>query len=157
MIGSKGNFLRVDNAMNGKTAALLLSSILVACAQVAPPPATPPSAPSPPSAPAPSVSSPPSAAAPAATPSAPQTGKPPPVDHVVNIQRANCQGLMKLSPEDRAAAAMFYIGYQASRSRATTINVAIIPSIEAQAFVFCQENPDEPLTRAFAEAYSRAR
>jgi hypothetical protein len=60
-----------------------------------------------------------------------------------------------LSPDDRAAAAMFYIGYQAARFRASTIDVAVIPSIEAQAFVYCQENPDEPVARAFAEAYSR--
>jgi HdeA/HdeB family len=96
----------------------------------------------------------PSAAAPAATPSAPQAGKPAPVSHVVNIQRADCRNLLRLSPNDRAAAAMFYIGYQASRLRASTIDVAVIPSIEAQAFVYCQENPDEPLVRAFAAAYS---
>jgi hypothetical protein len=60
-----------------------------------------------------------------------------------------------LAPDDRAAAAMFYIGYQASRLRASTIDVAVIPSIEAQAFVYCQENPDEPLVRAFAQAYAR--
>jgi hypothetical protein len=60
-----------------------------------------------------------------------------------------------LAPDDRSAAAMFYIGYQASRLRASTIDVAVIPSIEAQAFVYCQENPDEPLVRAFAQAYAR--
>jgi hypothetical protein len=50
---------------------------------------------------------------------------------------------------------MFYIGYQASRLRATTINVGVIPSIEAQALTYCQENPDEPVARAFAQAYLR--
>jgi hypothetical protein len=132
--------------MNRKAAALVLSGLLAACVQAQPPAATAPPAPSPASAPGP-----------AAAPAPAQAATPTPVDHVVDIQRANCQGLMKLAPEDRAAAAMFYIGYQASRSRATTINVAIIPSIEAQAFVYCQENPDQPLVRAFAEAYSRAR
>jgi hypothetical protein len=34
------------------------------------------------------------------------------------------QDLLKLSPEDRADAPMFYIGYQASHLRARTINVA---------------------------------
>jgi hypothetical protein len=51
---------------------------------------------------------------------------------------------------------MFYIGYQASRLRATTINVGVIPSIEAQAVIYCQQNPDQPVARAFAQAYSRS-
>jgi len=85
--------------MNGKTAAVLLSGLLVACAQTQPQEATAPSAPSPPPAPA---------AAPA---SAAESA---PVDHIVNIQRALCGDLMRLAPDDRAAATMFYIGYQAS-------------------------------------------
>jgi hypothetical protein len=52
---------------------------------------------------------------------------------------------------------MFYIGYQASRLRATTINVGVIPSIEAQAVIYCQENPDRPVAQAFAQAYQRTR
>jgi Ring hydroxylating beta subunit len=52
---------------------------------------------------------------------------------------------------------MFYIGYQASRLRATTINVGVIPSIEAQALTYCQENPDRPVAQAFAQAYQRTR
>ena len=52
---------------------------------------------------------------------------------------------------------MFYIGYQALRLRATTINVGVIPSIEAQALTYCQENPDEPVAQAFAQAYLRTR
>jgi pyruvate/2-oxoglutarate dehydrogenase complex dihydrolipoamide acyltransferase (E2) component len=148
--------------MNSKTAAVLFSGLLFACAQTQPPQAAAPPASSPTVASAPAPATAPASAGaptPAATPApAPtQAAAPARVDHVVTIQRATCQGLMKLAPDDRAAAAMFYIGYQASRSRATTINVAIIPSIEAQAFVYCQENPDEPLVRAFAEAYSRAR
>jgi hypothetical protein len=52
---------------------------------------------------------------------------------------------------------MFYIGYQASRLRARTINVSLIPSIEAQAVTYCQENPRRTVAQAFAEAYSRTR
>ena len=48
---------------------------------------------------------------------------------------------MRLAADDRAAAAMFYIGYQASHFPARTINVALIPSIEAQALTYCEENP----------------
>ena len=50
---------------------------------------------------------------------------------------------------------MFYIGYQAPRVRARTINVGVIPSIEAQAVTYCAENPRRTVAQAFAEAYSR--
>jgi len=155
MTGSDENlFCEWNNVMNGKTAALLLSGLLAGCAQTQPPAATAPPAPAPPaaSAAAPTTTTPAPAAAPAPAQAA-RTGR---VSHVVTIQSATCQGLMRLSEEDRAAAAMFYIGYQASRSRARTIDVSLISSIEAQAFVYCQENPSEPLVRAFARAYSEA-
>jgi hypothetical protein len=64
---------------------------------------------------------------------------------------------MELAPDDRAAASMFYIGYQASRLGASTINVGVIPSIEEQALAYCEENPDRTVAQAFADAYSRAR
>jgi hypothetical protein len=60
-----------------------------------------------------------------------------------------------LSPDDREDASMFYIGYQASRLRTRTIDVSVIPSIEAQALVYCSENPDRPVAQAFAEAFRR--
>jgi hypothetical protein len=149
--------------MNGKTAALLLSGLLVACAQTQPsnptPPPAPPSAPAHVQAPAPApVPAQASAAAPVRVPAkveAPAAGAVP-ADHIVDIQRASCQDLLKLSPDDREEASMFYIGYQASRFRARTINVGMIPSIEAQALIYCAENPDLPVAQAFAEAYSRA-
>jgi hypothetical protein len=77
------------------------------------------------------------------------------VNHIVDIQRALCQDLLRLSPDDREDASMFYIGFQASRSRARTIDVSVIPSIEAQALVYCSENPDRPVAQAFAEAFRR--
>lgn len=128
--------------MNGRTAAVLLSGLLVACAQTQPQEATEP--PAPPPAPAPGTA--PTPAAEAAR-----------VDHIVNIRGARCGDLLRLAPDDRAAATMFYIGYQASRFRARTINVALIPSIEAQALTYCEENPDRPVVQAFAEAYLAAR
>lgn len=136
--------------MKAKIAGVLLSGLLVACAQQQPPQAvvspTPAAAPAP--APAPTQA--------AGPPSAPaNTTVSPPGDHYVEIQRALCQDMLKLSPDDRAAAAMFYIGYQASRSRSTRINVSVIPSIEDQAYVYCQENPNRPVVQVFAEAYSR--
>lgn len=132
--------------MNGKPAAVLLSAFLVACVQTQPPEATAPTAPSPPA-----------AQAPASAPAQASAAEPAPVDHIVNIRRARCEDLLKLSPEDRAAASMFYIGYQASRFRARTINVGVIPSIADQAIAYCEENPDRTVAQAFAEAYLQTR
>lgn len=78
-------------------------------------------------------------------------------DHIVSIRGAGCQDLLRLSPDDRAAASMFYIGYQASRLRARTINVGRIPSIEAQAVTYCEENPRRTVADVFAEAFVRSR
>src|SRR5271166_686738 len=128
--------------MNGKPAAVLLSVLLAACVQTQPPP----EATAPPRKPPPSAQ--PQASAPAQTPAA----EPAPVDHFVNIRRASCEDLLSLSPEDRAAASMFYIGYQASRLRARTINVGLIPSIEEQAISYCEENPDRTAVQAYANA-----
>jgi HdeA/HdeB family len=133
-----------SNAMNGKPAAVLLLGLLAACVQTQPPEAAAPPAPSPPTAQ-------PQAAAPAETPAAE------PVGRTVYIQRARCEDLLGLSPDDRAAASMFYIGYQASRLQAASINVGTIPSIEEQAISYCQEHPNRTVVQAFANAYSRAR
>jgi hypothetical protein len=131
--------------MKAKPAAVLLSGLLVACVQTQPPEATTPPAPSAPPAQT-------QAPAPAQAAAVPE-----PADHIVNIRRARCEDLLGLAPEDRAAASMFYIGYQASRLRASTINVGVIPSIEEQAITYCEENPDRTVAQAFANAYSRAR
>ena len=130
--------------MNGKPAALLLSGVLVACVQTQPPEATTSPAPSPPP-------------AQAQAPSPQAAAVPPPADHIVSIRRARCEDLLGLAPDDRAAASMFYIGYQASRLRTSTINVGVIPSIEEQAINYCEEHPDRTVVQAFANAYSRAR
>jgi hypothetical protein len=145
MTGFERNLITTGaNAMNGKPAAVLLSALLVACVQTQPPEATVPPAPSPP---------------PAQVPAPVQTSaaEPAPADHIVNIRRANWADLLKLSPEDRAAASMFYIGYQASRFRARTINVGVIPSIEGQAIASCEENPDRTVAHVFAKAYLQTR
>ena len=128
--------------MKGKIAVVLLSGLLFACVQ-APPPATTTAAPPPP------VMSPAPAPAPVAQPT--------PGNRRVGIQTARCERLLELPPDDRAAASLFYIGYQASRLRATTINVGVIPNIQAQALTYCQENPDRPVAQAFAQAYLRTR
>jgi hypothetical protein len=140
--------LRRERPMNAKTAAaVLLSGLLAACVQTQPPqPAAPPA---PPLHPAP-------ASAPASAPVPAKAAAAAPVSHIVNIRESTCRDLLRLSPGDRDDASMFYIGYQAARARATTIDVSAIPSIEAQALTNCALNPDWPVAEAFAEAYSLA-
>lgn len=121
--------------MNGKIAAVLLSGLLFGCVQPQPPQASAP---------------PPPAPAPAPVPAPP----PPPVDRVVSIQGATCDDLLRLSGDDREAATMFYIGYQASRFRAKIINVSAIPKITSLAVGYCTTYPERPVAGAFANAYA---
>jgi hypothetical protein len=142
--------------MNTKAAAALLSGLLVACAQTQPQVAAAPPAPAPTAAPAAAPATPPPGSVPAAAPAgSPPAPAPARAGHIVNILGASCQDLLKLGPADRDAASMFYIGYQASRLRARTINVGLIPSIEDQALTYCVENPKRTVADVFGEAYSR--
>jgi hypothetical protein len=131
-----------SNAMNGKTAFVLLSGVLSGslCACVQPPEAAAPAAPPPPPVAAP---------APAPAPVA----EPTPSDRWVSIQGATCERLLELSPDDRAAASLFYIGYQAARFRSRAINVAAIPNAEEWAESYCAEHPGRSAVEAFRQAY----
>ena len=128
--------------MKGKTAFVLLSGVLsgslCACAQ--PPEAATPAAPPPPPVAAP---------APAPAPVA----EPTPGNRWVSIQGATCERLLELSTDDRAAAALFYIGYQAARFRSRAIDVAVIPNAEEWAYSYCAEHPGRPAVEAFRQAY----
>ncbi len=128
--------------MNGKTAFVLLSAVLSGslCACVQPPDAAAPAAPPPPPVAAP---------APAPAPVA----EPTPSNRWVSIQEATCERLLELSPDDRAAASLFYIGYQAARFRSRAINVAAIPNAEEWADSYCAEHPGRPAVEAFRQAY----
>ena len=128
--------------MNGKTAFALLSGVLSGslCACVQPPGAAAPAAPTPPP-----VAAPPPAPAPVAEPT--------PGNRWVSIQGATCKRLLELSPDDRAAASLFYVGYQAARFRSRTINVAAIPNAEEWAESYCAEHPGQPAVEAFRQAY----
>src|SRR5271165_4166736 len=130
-----------SNAMNGKTAFVLLSGVLSGslCACVQPPEAAAPAAPPPP------------VAAPAPAPA--PVAEPTPSNRWVSIQRATCERLLELSPDDRAAASLFYIGYQAARFRSRSINVAAIPDAEEWAENYCAEHPGRPAVEAFRQAY----
>jgi HdeA/HdeB family len=122
--------------MNRKTAIVLVSGLLCACAQT-PPPA--PAAPPPPPAPAPAATAEPAA------------------DRYVTIQRATCETYLGLAPDDRAAASMFYIGYEARHFGSRAVNVSLIPSIEGLALDYCGINPNRTVASAFAEAYLETR
>jgi len=128
--------------MNGKTAFVLFSGVLsgLLCACVQPPDAAPSAAPTPPPAAAP-----PPAPAPVA--------ETPPVNRWVTIQGATCERLLELSPDDRAAASLFYIGYQAARFSSRAINVAAIPDAEKWAESYCAEHPGRSAVEAFRQAY----
>jgi hypothetical protein len=128
--------------MNGKTAFVLLSGVLSSslCACVQPPEAAAPIAPPPPPIAAP---------APAPAPVA----EPTPGDRWVSIQGATCERLLELSPDDRAAASLFYVGYQAARFRSRAINVAAIPNAEEWAESYCAEHPGRSAVEAFRQAY----
>jgi hypothetical protein len=128
--------------MNGKIAFVLLSGVLSGslCACVQPQEAAAPAAPPPPPVAAP---------APAPAPVA----EPMPSNRWVSIQGATCERLLELSPDDRAAASLFYIGYQAARFRSRTINVGAIPNTEEWASSYCAEHPGRPAVEAFRQAY----
>jgi hypothetical protein len=128
--------------MNGKTAFVLLSGVLSGslCACVQPPEAAAPAAPPPPQ-----IAAPEPAPAPVAEPT--------PGNRWVSIRGALCERLLELSPDDRAAAALFYTGYQAARFRSRAINVGAIPDAEAWAYDYCVEHPGRPAVEAFRQAY----
>jgi len=128
--------------MNGKIAVVLLSGSLLACVQAQPPAATV-AAPAPPP-------------APAATPVAAAVAAPVPAgNRYVTIRTARCSTLLGLPEDDRAAASLFYIGYQASRLGARSINVNAIPDAESEAFNYCQTFPNRTVAEAFAKAFLR--
>jgi hypothetical protein len=131
--------------MNGKTVFVLLSGVLsgALCACMQPPEAAAPAAPTPPVA----------APAPAPPPAPAPVAEPTPSNRWVSIQGATCERLLELSPDDRAAASLFYIGYQAARFRSRAINVGAIPNAEESAESYCTEHPDRPAVEAFRQAY----
>jgi hypothetical protein len=136
--------------MNGKTAFVLLSGVLSGslCACVQPPGAAAPAAPTPPP-----VAAPAPAPAPAPTPAPAPVAEPTPGSRWVSIQGATCQRLLELSPDDRAAASLFYVGYQAARFGSRTINVAAIPNAEEWAESYCAKHPGRSAVEAFRQAY----
>lgn len=93
---------------------------------------------------------------PAAVPAAAPSAQPPatPASRFVGIRDVRCARLFELSNEDRAAAAMFYIGYAASRVGAGAINVGALRTLETMALSYCAAFPDRPAYEGFAQAYA---
>jgi hypothetical protein len=107
--------------------------LLAACAQPSPPPAAAP-APMPPPAAAP----PPPEAAPSTSP--------------IPIRTLSCAELLGANDDDRAAASMFFIGYQAAASGVHNLSVAQIQAIEGKALSICAAHQAMPAVRAFHTA-----
>ena len=61
---------------------------------------------------------------------------------------------MELSAEDRAAASMFYLGYQASRVGARQINVGGLGHVQALVLNYCAAYPNRPVVEAYRAAYA---
>jgi hypothetical protein len=83
----------------------------------------------------------------------PTVAEPTPSNRWVSIQKATCERLLELSPDDRAAASLFYIGYHVARFRSRAINVGAIPDAEAWADNYCVKHPGRPAVEAFRQAY----
>jgi hypothetical protein len=107
--------------------------LLAACAQPSPPPAAAP-APMPPPAAAP----PPPEAAPSTSP--------------IPIRTLSCTELLGANDDDRAAASMFFIGYQAAASGVHNLSIAQIQSIEGKALSICAAHQAMPAVRAYHTA-----
>lgn len=107
--------------------------LLAACAQPSPPPAAAPAPPPPPAA------------------------APPPPEAAVStapipLRTLSCTELLGASDDDRAAASMFFIGYQASSTGVHNLSIAQIQAIEAKALSICATHQAMPAARAFRMA-----
>ena len=118
--------------MISKLTLIALPALLLgACVQPSPPPPAAPPAPPPPAAAAPE---------PAAS-TAP-----------IPIRTLSCAELLGASDDDRAAASMFFIGYQASASGVHNLSIAQIQAVEGKALSICAAHQAMPAARAFHTA-----
>jgi len=113
--------------------------LLAACSSSSPPP----------------VSVPQPAAAPAAPPPAPPPPEPAASTAPIPIRTLSCAELLGASDEDRAAASMFFIGYQASEAKVHDLAISQIEEIEEAALKSCADNPKLTAVRAFHDALAK--
>jgi pyruvate/2-oxoglutarate dehydrogenase complex dihydrolipoamide acyltransferase (E2) component len=108
-----------------------LSGILLAACTA--PAAEKPAAAAPPPAVA---AAPPPAPAPPPASAAPPKGRRP-----VAVARVQCEVLLSAAPDDRAAASMFYLGYEAAMTHTRTVDIGHVEEIEKHALHYCLEHP----------------
>jgi hypothetical protein len=103
-------------------------------------------APVPPPAPAPAPP-PPMLAAPPPPPPAPAASTAP-----IPIRTLSCGEMVGAEDDDRAAAGMFFIGYQAAASGVHNLTISQIQEIEDAALKTCAAHPQMAAVRAFHQA-----
>jgi len=100
------------------------------------------------------------ASAASTSPAAPATSadaKPAAIEHrLVKVATVPCADLLRASQDDRAAAAMFYLGYGVARLKLATLDVGYIEGLETAALDECAQHPDRPASAAFARVLADA-
>ena len=76
--------------------------------------------------------------------------------HVMQVATVPCADLLRATQEDRAAAAMFYLGYGVARLKLVTLDVGYIEGLETAALDECAQHPDRPASAAFARVLADA-
>ncbi|HXC29793.1 MAG TPA: hypothetical protein VNV38_17685 [Stellaceae bacterium] len=126
--------------MNSKLTLIALPALLllVACSSSPPP-----------------VSVPQPAAAPTAAPPPPPPAPEPAASNApIPIRGLSCGELLGASDDDRAAASMFFIGYQAALAHLHNLSISEIEGIEQRALTICAKSAKTPAVRAFGDAIS---
>ncbi|MGA8399624.1 MAG: HdeA/HdeB family chaperone, partial [Stellaceae bacterium] len=70
----------------------------------------------------------------------------------IPIRTLSCAELLGASDDDRAAASMFFIGYQAARNNVHNLSIEQIQAIEGKALSICAAHQTMPAARAFQTA-----
>ena len=91
-------------------------------------------------------------AQPAAAPASPPAPEPAPSTAPIPIRSLSCAELLGASDDDRAAAAMFFIGYRAALAHVHGLSIGEIQAIEQKALTICAGQPAMTASRAFATA-----
>src|ERR1700726_740572 len=100
---------------------------------------------------------PPPAAAPAAPNPAPSPSEAQIAPGRWDVDRVRCSDLLGAADDDRAAAAMFYYGYLAARTRIHVIAVSRIDANIAKVMNVCADAPNITITSAFYRALRSSR
>jgi hypothetical protein len=124
--------------MNSRITVIGLAGVLLA-ACAAPAAEQPPAAGPPP----PVAAAPPAPPPPLASPPPPQGKRP------VVVARVRCETLLSAAPDDRAAASMFYLGYEAAAAHVAVVDINKVEDIEKRALHYCLQHPRTFATVAY--------